>query len=348
MAALAVLIAHIHGSDHALAGGGVLPQQFRIGVSGVDLFFLISGYVMAMVAERTPDGAKGALRFAYNRAARIYPLYWLATLTLLAVFFTRDTLLGTVTETSALLPSFLLLPQAEHPALVVGWTLIHEMYFYIVFSAILLVAPGRKGLALILWGAVIACASFAGVNNNPWAALIFSPLTFEFLAGCALFYLLRRLNGRGGAIALGLGLAIMLILTVGFDDNGWARLDDHGARTVIYGPPFALILYGAASLERAKRLTAPRWLTATGDASYALYLFHLPIVMVLNRVVETLIGDKGVLDNLVLVLSCAVASIAAAFIIHRFAERPMLAQTRKLGDRWTKAPENVVRTERSW
>ncbi len=348
VAALAVLVAHIYGSEQSLAGGGILPQQLRIGVTGVDLFFLISGFVMALVAERTPDGVMGAFRFAYNRAARIYPLYWLATLFLLAVFFARDMLLGTVTETSALIPSFLLLPQAEHPALVVGWTLIHEMYFYIVFSIILVLAPARKLFLLALWGAVIAVAILIGIGNAPWAALVFSPLTFEFLAGCALFYLLHRLNGRGGGIALGLGLAVMLVLTIGFDDHGWARLNDHGARALIYGPPFALILYGAASFERLNKLSAPRWLTATGDASYALYLFHLPIVMVLNRAVEMLIGDRGIVDNLVLIVSCAIASITAALILHRFVERRMLDFTRKFGDRWIKTTRTAVRAERAW
>ncbi len=348
VAALAVLFAHIHGSEHSLAGGGFLPQQFRIGVTGVDLFFLISGFVMAMVAARTPERPKGALRFAYNRAARIYPLYWLATFALLAVYVARDALLGTETPTGALLPSLLLLPQNELPTLAVGWTLIHEMYFYIVFSIILLAAPNRKILLLTLWGAAIAIATLLGPHGGAWAALAFSPLTFEFLAGAAIFYLVQRTDGRWGAPALGVGVVVTLFLIAAFDDNDWARLDEHGLRALTYGPPFALVVYGAAALERRKKLTAPRWLTATGDASYALYLFHLPIVIILNKGVETLIGDKGLLDNLLLIVSCAGVSMIAALIIHRFVERPMLDQTRKLGDRLIKPLRPPVRAERAW
>lgn len=348
IAAIAVLFAHIHGSEHSLAGGGVFPQQLRMGVVGVDLFFLISGFVMAMVAARTPEGTRGAVRFAYNRAARIYPLYWLATFTVIAVYVARDTLLGTQTPLGAVLPSLLLLPQTELPTLSVGWTLIHEMYFYIVFSIILMAAPKRKGLLLALWGAIIAVASFIGPHGSAWAALAFSPLTFEFLAGAAIFYFLQRSNGRWGAPALGLGAVITLSLMVTFDEGDWARLDDHGVRALTYGPPFALIVYGAAALERTKKMTAPGWFTATGDASYALYLFHWPIVIVLNKGVESLIGDKGPWDNLLLILSCASVSIAAALIIHRFVERPVLGQTRKLGDRLIKAQRPPVRPERAW
>ncbi|WDI32302.1 acyltransferase [Hyphococcus flavus] len=350
IAALMVLVSHINGIEPNMPGSDLLPDQLRIGTTGVDLFFLISGFVMVTVAERTRAGVGGAARFAYNRVARIYPLYWLASLTILIIYLGGEALFAIPYEEKPLVSSFLLAPAKGLPLLTVGWTLIHELYFYVVFSIILLAAPNRKVLMLTFWGFFIIIANIADwTSANPWTKLIFSPLTFEFLTGAFLAYLVKKTSGRWGWPAFFAGLAILSYQAVGFGDREWELIVDHGARAATYTAPFALILYGAAALERAQQIKAPDWLTAIGDASYSLYLFHVPAVMIVTQLVIITLGDRGVADNLIMITACFAAALISAFIIHRLVERPALQLTKHLGDRlFTRLNKSAVRQDRAW
>ncbi len=350
LAALMVLAAHVGAMDAEYGGTAILPDQLRIGVIGVDLFFLISGFVMVHVARRMAPGWRNVLRFAYNRAARIYPLYWIATIAMIVLFFGRAALFGEATETGKLIPSLLLLPQASFPILTVGWTLIYEMYFYLAFALILLAAPRRMPLMLLLWGAIVALGSFAGwTKASPWTELVFSPLTFEFLIGAGIALLIDWTSGKWGAPALAAGAAIVLGQIFFFNDAALAAMvNNQAVRAMTYAPPFALMLYGAAAMERAQGLVLPRWMAATGDASYALYLFHLPAVMVAAKLVSVVLGERGVFDNLAIIALATAGSIVAAFLIYRLIERPALAMTKRLGDRLIAPHDPPLRQERIW
>jgi len=353
VAALMVLAAHIWGADADYGGAEVLPDHLRIGVAGVDLFFLISGFVMIHVAGRMASGRGPALRFLYNRGARIYPLYWIATITMIVFYLGKAQFFGEATETGGPIRSFLLLPQPAFPILSVGWTLVHEVYFYLIFSLILLTAPARRFSLLGLWGAIVALANLAGaVDTNAWTALAFSPLTFEFLAGAGIAIALDRTStgfGRKwGLPALGAGAALFAAQTFMFDDHRWIAMNDHGARAFAYTAPFALMLYGAAAVERMRGIAAPRWLIAAGDASYSLYLFHLPLILMTGKLISVMLGDRGFIDNLAIIVICIGVCLLAAFIIHRTIERPALKLTKRLGDRVIEAKNPVWRQERIW
>ncbi len=348
-----VLSAHVWGADKDYGGASLLPFQLSAGIMGVDLFFLISGFVMVHVAERMDPGRSQALRFMYNRGARIYPVYWVATLTMIVFYWGKFVLFGEATQTGGLFRSLALLPQPRHPIVDVGWTLVYEMYFYVAFFLILLAAPRRKLVLLVLWGLIIAVSNLAGwVAANAWTKVAFNPLTFEFLAGAGVAVLLRKLPdgfvARSALPALLIGLAAFAVLLVPFDREALTQTRDHGARALTYAGPFALILYGAAGLERAKNITAPRWLIASGDASYSIYLFHIPVLLATGKSLSIVLGDRGLIDNVAIIATGASAALAVGFAVHRFIEKPMLVFTRRLGDRLLQAPSPVPRQERIW
>ena len=165
VAALMVLTSHVWVIEGLFAGTRYLPMQLGIGVVGVDLFFLISGFVMVKVAERMAAKKTPILRFAYDRVLRIYPLYWIATIVAIAGYLSNDLFLGGDPMEGDPLRSFLLLPQSGLPILTVGWTLIHEMYFYLVFFFILALAPKYKAALLVAWGVIVAAANFYIVES---------------------------------------------------------------------------------------------------------------------------------------------------------------------------------------
>lgn len=334
VAALMVLFAHVKGAELDYGGDGALaPFALYMGVTGVDLFFLISGFVMAHVALEGARGAPAALRFLFNRAARIYPVYWAVTLALLVLYAGKQVLFAEATPFPNPVATFLLLPDDAHPLVSVGWTLVHEMYFYVVFSLFVLWRRAGALPFLAAWATIVAAATVAGVvDHNPWTRVAFSPLTYEFIAGAAIALILRNGFTRFAMPALLTGAALIVGLSVFFSSSLYPdAVTDFGRRALIFGPPFALVLYGAAALEVERGDRAPAFLTGTGDASYALYLVHMPVFLVVGKSLS-LVAPDGWFDNVLLIAGYLLASLGAAFAVHHSVEKPALAAARRLGD----------------
>lgn len=334
VAALMVLVAHVKGAESDYGGAGtLLPHFLYMGVVGVDLFFLISGFVMAHVALSGSRGPAPAGRFFFNRAARIYPVYWAATLLLIvlyagkAVFFAEDTPFPNPVET------FFLLPDDHYPLVPVGWTLVHEMYFYSIFTLFILWRGARLPLFLGAWAAILLAALGAGFfGANAWTKVLFNPLTFEFLLGAFIAIAVRRGLARFGGAAVAAGVLIFAIETAFFADRLYPQvMGQFALRAAIFAPPFALMLYGAAALEQRRGALAPPWLIRAGDASYSIYLIHVPAFLVVGKLVSLAVSD-GRFDNVLLIALFSASAVAAGFALHHFAERPLLAATKRLGD----------------
>jgi len=143
IAALLVVMVHLTIKSEEILNQVTFFNLFGAGWSGVDYFFVLSGFIMVYV-HRSAIGKKDQLKsFLVKRAVRIYPIYWIITLTLWCLFLVipgfasnnQDLSLGKV------IASLLLIPQKDQPILEVGWTLIHEIYFYLLFSIAIWLKP---------------------------------------------------------------------------------------------------------------------------------------------------------------------------------------------------------------
>lgn len=345
IAALAVLLAHATQIEDRFLTDPLLPAQGFYGVSGVDLFFVISGFVMVHVTGGV-DGAghKRLGAFLYARATRIYPPYWLFTLFAIAAYALQPTEANRSLDDVNLIGSILLWPTAQLPVLSVGWTLIHEMYFYLVFTLVL-AAPRRWLPALMLvWFALISLGTGLGASNaGPVIALITHPMTAEFILGALIGFFIQPLSQRTPAMlawsALVLGLVGFIVGSAHYGlqlpaDDALVVLPDLGwGRVIFWGLPSALILYGAVCLELSGRLTVPGWMMTLGDWSYALYLCHLLVVTSLGVLWARIAPDLGWFDNLVLIAAMFAASLLVAALAYYGVERPVLKLTKKLGRR---------------
>lgn len=331
VAALLVLFYHVRSiqtrmlAEAGMDASGRWAPIVDNGFAGVDLFFVISGFVMVFV---TADGARGpaaAGSFLFARIARIYPSWWLFaglfTLYMLTAHAWLD-LFGVGWEAigggeppmAYLAKSFALLPQAQYPVLNVGWTLIHEMYFYLVFTAFLLCPHRWLPALLAVWAGLVAIGALAGLSGpiaDTLLALAVHPMTLEFIlgAGMALLVLTGR-RWRPGLVAAGAGIWIVaalwfvlppeyvpgpdarpiiagLVLSDGQIALGgvenWSAVMLSWGRVLAYGLPCALLVYGLVSLEIEGRLPTSRALVRLGDWSYALYLCHILVLAGLAR-----------------------------------------------------------------
>ncbi len=324
LAALIVAVGHIAFAfaDHLGSGLGIGREDDGAGQIAVMLFFVVSGYVM-VISSRTMFGQPGARRaFWTRRAIRIIPPYWIATGLLVLIFLT---LFPAPIDLLRLVQSLLLIPYwpadgsiRPVPFLWVGWTLFYEMMFYALFG---LFIAWRREAAIAGIMAVLGAMALAGLWVPPENAALFSatrPITLVFGAGmvvalwrehggCAPTWLRwAALAGSGGA----LWLAPMPgnVGAMGFDYLGWAAL------------PALLIAFAALSGPLA--LPAAALINRAGDASYAVYLLHLPVAWFWLWFWGRLpFFDAGPWDYC---LSAIAATLTLSWLFFRWIERPMM------------------------
>lgn len=295
---------------HACQWGHV---RFEIGAAGVDLFFVISGFVIGGVIT---DPQMSPAAFLRRRLWRVAPTYWIVTLAVLAIALAWPWLLPEVfPEPGHLVLSLLFIPHVnpEHlpfPMLPVGWSLTYEMIFYLIAAACLILRPQRR-LALLAAG-LIALPIF-GVNVHPAFFLFANPMMLQFLAGALVAQVYRsgRLPRYGGGWAL-LAAAALAYLTL-------SCFDLYGSlfRPFAWGAPAALLVAGAVSLEAENGWFRSAGLERLGSASYSIYLCHWPVVVMLAAV-------AGVRPAWLFVPVAGLAAIGAGLALSRWVEQPLL------------------------
>lgn len=335
LAVLLVVFFHLVPIERKYGGGAtLLPEWLGFGIFGVDLFFAISGFVMVMISRGQFRRPRAAGDFLYRRASRIYPLYWFYTLLVLAVFLVRP---GMVNSSQGgevnILASFLLLPAETLPLVMVGWTLIHEMYFYLVFFVLLLLLRERHlAPALCGWALLVLAVGWLWEPADPYTRLIFHPLTLEFIGGAllGLVWFGGRLRlGRGLALAASLAVVVAALVAYGVYVAQTGELHPRdGWRVALFGVPAMALLYLMVSAE-AHGFELPGWLVRVGDASFSIYLSHVLTLSLVGRIWAPFAWES-VYDNLVMLPVLLMATLVAGFVSWWLLERPLLRLTRRL------------------
>lgn len=315
IAALSVVAYHALGA----------ARGFPAGAAGVDVFFVISGFIMWTLTERA-EAAPG--RFLWRRLVRVAPPYWIATFLTAAIFLLRPGFLWMPPFTPGeLMQSLLFVPHRDgwgrvYPVLTQGWTLTYEMFFYVVFAGVLFLPRRRQLAALTALFVGMAALGLLLRPSDPAGATYLRPVLLEFLGGvwlgCA--WRVRLLRSRTvGWLLLGAAAAVFAV-------ENWLHVKDAPWRALVWGPPAVMAVAGALSLERAGAMFRSRPLKALGDGSYSIYLFHPPIVALGERV---LAHAPTPLRVLVTVAACGLAGV----VLHRVMERPLTAWLRRAGRR---------------
>ncbi len=317
LAALAVV------AYHALqwADGG-----FDVGRAGVDVFFVISGFIMWHV---TAGRAVAPLDFLWRRATRVAPLYWLATLGVLAVALARPDFLPEVRPGWAHLAlSLAFIPHIDprglpFPTLPPGWTLTYEAAFYLIFAAAL--AAPRPWRGRLVTGALAAATAFGFLVPEPFYFLGANPMLLQFAAGVGLGLAVEHRALPKSALAG----AALIVAALGL----WVAGQTGGMftelwRPLLWGLPALLTVAGGLTLElRPGARPAPprtaRLITTLGDASYATYLLHLPATAL---VAHTLGWGRPWL----FLPAAMAASLIAGLAARAWVEKPVLGFLRSI------------------
>lgn len=336
VAVISVVLFHLAVIEKKYGGTKTfLPDFFNFGMFGVDLFFVISGFVMIAITRGRYQNTKQAIRFLYHRVSRIYPTYWVYSLLVLVIFLLRPSLVNSSQGNQVdILASFLLLPSETLPLVMVGWTLIHEMYFYLVFFLILLTFAEKHVIkALLMWAAIVVLFNASLESGNPYTQLIFHPLTIEFISGCFIaivFYSAKRLFLKNSFL-----LTVALISVVaaiyghilyqqyyGYTDpQGWWRI-------LIFGVPAMLLVFCFVHAE-VNGFIIHASLIKIGDASYSIYLSHILTLSAVGRVWSVFSSDS-LYDNYLIVPVLFILAIIVGMFSYRYVEKPLLSYCRSV------------------
>jgi peptidoglycan/LPS O-acetylase OafA/YrhL len=330
LAAELVVLRHATGMLH---GRDARYEVWHNGAIGVDLFFVVSGFVMMTSSAPLLATAHPARTFLARRLERLVPMYWVATTAKVLVLLVTPTLaLSGLGRPWHVIASYLFFPTTS-PAgvygtvLTVGWTLAFKFLFYILFAIALAIRlPRVRALAPVLIALAFAW-TIPFVARHGTLHFYANTMQLEFLYGMVLASSLGFISRIPRPLAGLMAVAGFLPLLLWYPPS----LQLWGG--ILWGIPALAVVAAAVALEPHLGRRVPRWLLEIGDASYSMYLVHgfvLPLVIV----AAAHYGGAYVLP--LTLLFSVIASTLVAEIAYRVIERPI---TQKLkGRRRTAVP----------
>jgi exopolysaccharide production protein ExoZ len=318
IAAVLVVLFHATGMFGVIYDSNYFGGIFKQGKIGVDLFFVLSGFIIYYIHHKDRNENGLAKKFVIKRLIRIYPIYWVTILCLLPIYFIVPSFgEGYYKDINVIINAFLLVPQ-ENDFLTVAWSLSYELMFYLFFGFVLFTK--KRTIAKFIFGSwmVLSALSPFFKPSNFYMDFFFNTLNIEFFYGIIVAYLVLNFKIKFNItlIIVGVVTACLAMYNTIF---GFFELD----RAIGYGIPSALIILGCVALEFSKNIKTPRLFVYLGDASYSIYLTHYPALSAINKVFSSL-GIFNKLGYNVTVTLMVIFTIIAGLIFHSLIEKPML------------------------
>ena len=278
----------------------VFPYLGDWGASGVDIFFVISGFVMIYTQSINP---KTILNFYKSRILRIVPIYWLITSFIIIIYFLFPNIFRSlIIDFKSSISSFLFVSQifnSSYPIINLGWTLEWEMLFYLIFGIALYFKTLNKIVISIFFMMVFVLY----VSQK----LYFLEFFLGVIIGC-LYIKFGKINHRIGIIILILGIFALLMSV-----NSNSKLIDYD-RFIIWGLPAMLIVIGAIYSKQVKN----KFFLYLGDASYSIYLLQMLTIPGFYKIASYLNVE---INNTFLSIICLVLSVSFGCIFHSYVEK---------------------------
>ena len=321
----------------AFHAAGVAPDGFKVpdgaaafalsyGGRGVDLFFVISGFIIfyaTHISNTTHDARLTAAEFLRRRVERIVPLYFFVIFAVTILGVTLPATFGTpdwFTPRHILKSlAFIAFTDGEMPVVYVGWSLEYEMYFYLAVALLMALTRDVWRNIVMIFSALVTLGRIPGVDAALGHYSFFAnPLILEFVFGVIVGGVF--VNGRvSWPIQAAAACAIAAVLVT-----------DPASRVIVSGVPSACLVAAAAYVSRNR--IDPSWpelaMARLGDASYSIYLAQVDTVSLASTSVA---GLFPAIPPLPLVVVTTGIVVALGLLLNILVERPLLKFSRRLG-----------------
>jgi peptidoglycan/LPS O-acetylase OafA/YrhL len=301
-----------------------LSGLFHNGYGAIDLFFVISGFVVVQSANDFKTGWVSFLLFLKKRFIRIYPIYWL-----FLIFFLITGMVSLTGRTwFQCWKAIFLLPR--HQGIIkTTWTLQWELYFYFLIGLTVLHRYCKYLIALLFILSLVAnSAALLGALDYQFlpAHRLYNELVLEFFLGAVIWKLFKKIPSAVAILLAILGAYFFLL-----------PIQINSSHLIAFGLPSVMLLTGLTALEWQQKITVPNRVVLLGNASYSLYLIHFPIInTVLGNLNKTYSGNRWLL--LVFVMAIVILSV----LVYQVIEKPVL----KYLNGYLNRDPNEVKTKR--
>jgi peptidoglycan/LPS O-acetylase OafA/YrhL len=324
LAASVVVLYHTARHLDKLYGMPALMSTFQFGHAGVDLFFVISGFIILHVHYRDISQPSRLTHYIGRRFTRVMPTYWIA----LAITVLLATAGGHTLPTARdLLFSVSLLPSNRDLLLGIAWTLRFELVFYAIFC-VLILRRSAGVTVLAVWLGVILTAWLATITLPAVPGSLYGIYNLEFFFGMAAAYATRNrvVTAPKSLAMIGIGLfaAAAIAENLGAID-GYAD-----SARLWYGIPSALIVLGVAQAGSGPQFSVPKLLSVLGGASYSIYLFQFVFIGMTWKLWLNASLDRSLPHGLAFV-PLAAAGILGGIAMSRYVEHPLIRMIRNGG-----------------
>lgn len=335
VAAVVVLVYHVSGFLRVNYSQVIFADFFRKGFAGVDLFFVISGFIISYTSKSYVGNPAKFNEYWRKRIIRIYPIYWivLGGIQLLQIILSnyfKVTSFETYSNIGlwAHIKTYALLP--KHVAIdPVTWTMSYEIYFYALFSIIIL-SKKLWFIPAVILGVTVHNSIFHPVfdpgEGFSYYNFVFSNYNYEFLMGILISHYFDKIRFSSYISILLISIAILIIYLWGDYVGDY----DNFKRILIFGTAASLILVSSINIEKAGFLVAPSFFISVGSASYVLYLIHFPFLLILNRIPNMFGVTLDALQMSIYNYVVVVINILVAVFLHKKLELPLTSYLSKI------------------
>lgn len=340
----ALLVVMYHTSDYAHGGkteGNIFSFIEVFGYIGVDIFFVISGYIIYLTAQNI-SGMKGILGFIYNRVTRIYLGYW----SFIIPFLLIHLLLGKNLSHYDILGSFFLTSLALDKLLIaVSWTLTFELYFYAIFIFLFLL-PRKFLIPILAWIFIIISLIqlWAYIGLHLYVAETFdsvsifytffvSPYTLEFIGGCfiAYYFEYKRISN----LKLLFFVCFLFFIVGIFYQNYYLKnsmIEGYYIieRVFFFGNTAILLVMGIVEMNKRDVIIFPKFSLLVGNASYSLYLSHTILLLSFYFIGLDDFIQKSSINIEILMLAIVILIVLYSILHYKWIELPLLQKANKI------------------
>lgn len=327
IASLMVFLIHLLSTSNDVQIPWLKSLLWEFGPGGVDIFFVLSGFVVTMAAMKSANlygGIGGSISFMTKRIIRIYPLY----IVVLSVAFIISPPVWLAPDW---MPQYSFLKLASLTTLVnhkvmVAWSLVFEMFFYAVLSVLVIFGAKHFRSLLILWvvAQVMAIIYFNSIDIAYSNHVPLNPQIIQFCAGSLLACFSSSISAKHGRIVLVAGFVFFGLMCVANQRlGGWNALN----RTITLTIPSAMIVYGAIATEIAKSVKPLKALVWLGNISFSLYLWHQITFQACEYLFRRF--DLMWMNNVVILLIWSAAGLSVGTLSYYFIERKLMTIGRR-------------------